>query len=176
MTTDEVWITLMQCRPPWGGSYHNLITLYRNALGDECPFVMSKDDSPSCGSNSARFGCWTCTVVNKDNSIDSLITSGHENLEPLSQFRNRIRDISENPEFRSKIRRNGQPGLGPFTIEARQKLLNELLNIQNQTKMALISNHEVNLIREQWEKDKSDEVIRELNKFSPVKNTTTSIS
>lgn len=164
LTTDEVWITLLQSSPPWGGSYKPLITLYKNALGGECPFVMSTDDAPSCGSNSARFGCWTCTVVSKDSSIESLITAGHEHLEPLANFRNRIRETSENPECRSKIRRNGQPGLGPLTLEARQQLLDELLDIQQLTSMLLISKHELYLIRDQWERDKSVDVLRELEK------------
>ncbi len=168
ITTDEVWITLLQCRPPWGGSYRDLVTLYRNALGDECPFVMSNNDAPSCGSSSARFGCWTCTVVKKDNSIESLISAGHEHLLPLAEFRNRLMDVSENPECRSKIRRNGQPGLGPITLEARQMLLDELLGIQEKTSMKLISKMEVNLIRDQWEKDMSSDVLRELeHAFSP---------
>lgn len=66
LTTDEVWIALLKSRPPWGGSYKDLVQLYKNATGGECPFVLSKDDAPSCGTSSARFGCWTCTVVEKE--------------------------------------------------------------------------------------------------------------
>ena len=62
---DEVWMLLLQRRPPWGGSHRNLITIYRNAGGGECPLVLTKDDAPSCGTSSPRFGCWTCTVVEK---------------------------------------------------------------------------------------------------------------
>ena len=36
---DDVWKILMQRRPPWGGSHRDLITLYRNAGGGECPLV-----------------------------------------------------------------------------------------------------------------------------------------
>jgi len=78
LTTQEVWLTLISVRPPWGGSYDDVRTLYKNALGGECPFVVSNDDAPSCGSNSARFGCWTCTVVEKDNPLESLINLGHD--------------------------------------------------------------------------------------------------
>jgi DNA sulfur modification protein DndC len=80
LTTDEVWLILTSARAPWGGRYDEVRTLYKNALGGECPFVVSNDDAPSCGSNSARFGRWTCTVVEKDNSLESLITIGHEEL------------------------------------------------------------------------------------------------
>ena len=39
-TIDEVWELLMQRPPPWGGSHRDLITLYRNAQGGECPLVI----------------------------------------------------------------------------------------------------------------------------------------
>ena len=128
--TDEVWTTLLAVRPPWGGTFRDVVTLYKNALGGECPFVVSNDDAPSCGTNSARFGCWTCTVVEKDSSIESLIAAGHEDLLPLADYRKRLKAVSENPEYRSKTRRNGQPGLGPLTYEARRMLLEELLAFQ----------------------------------------------
>lgn len=111
LSTEDVWLTLLSARAPWGGTYHEVVTLYKNALGGECPFVVSNDDAPSCGSSSARFGCWTCTVVEKDSSLESLIAAGHDHLLPLADFRKRLMAVSENPEYRSKVRRNGQPGL-----------------------------------------------------------------
>ena len=45
----DVWLTLMQRRPPWGGTHRDLISLYRNAGGGECPLVLTKADAPSCG-------------------------------------------------------------------------------------------------------------------------------
>jgi DNA sulfur modification protein DndC len=166
LTTDEVWIFLLNSRPPWGGDYAELAALYRDAAGGECPFVMSEDDAPSCGSASTRFGCWTCTVVDKDNSIESMIASGHGHLEPLMLFRNRLKAISENPDYRSKVRRNGEPGLGPLTFEAREMLLNELLTLQEGTGQELISELEVRLIREQWATDHADVVLKQLEKLN----------
>jgi len=166
LTTEEVWLTLISARPPWGGRYDDVITLYKNALGGECPFVVSNDDAPSCGSNSARFGCWTCTVVEKDNSLESLITMGHEELIPLADFRKRLKDVSDTPDYRSKIRRNGQPGLGPLTYEARKILLDELLAIREETGMPLISDHEVRLIREQWAQDRTTDIVRSMPKLA----------
>ena len=84
LSNDDVWHILLNVRAPWGGNHRELVTLYRNAQGGECPFVMSEADSPSCGSTSARFGCWTCTVIDKDGSLAGLIESGFEYLEPLS--------------------------------------------------------------------------------------------
>ena len=105
---EEVWHLLMQRKPPWGKSHRNLITLYRNAQGGECPTVLSNDDAPSCGSTSPRFGCWTCTVVNKDKSMGGLIDSGFEEFEPLLEFRNWLIELRENTDNRMPIRRNGR--------------------------------------------------------------------
>lgn len=165
LTTDEVWITLLNSRPPWGGSYRDIVALYKSAQGTECPFVMSASDAPSCGSNSARFGCWTCTVVEKDNSLESLIAAGNEHLEPLAEFRRRLREVSENPDYRSKTRRNGQPGLGPIIVPIRAQLLEELLSIQTVVGLPLISDVEVRLIRDQWGKDQAEEAWRDLDRL-----------
>jgi DNA sulfur modification protein DndC len=162
LTTEEVWVALLNSRPPWGGTYKQIVSLYKNANGSECPFVLSTDDAPSCGTSSARFGCWTCTVVDKDNSLDSLITAGHEHLEPLSKYRKRLKEVSDNPDFRSKVRRTGQPGLGPLTMEARKMLLDELLAMQTDVGFELISKTEVLLIQEQWSLDESEALLREL--------------
>jgi DNA sulfur modification protein DndC len=165
LSTEEVWLTLLHARAPWGGRYDDVITLYKNALGGECPFVVSKDEAPSCGSNSARFGCWTCTVVEKDNSIEALIAAGHDHLLPLADFRKRLKTVSEDPECRSKIRRNGQPGLGPLTYESRRMLLDELLALREETGMPLISDLEVRLIREQWKQDEISDLLQRIPQF-----------
>jgi DNA sulfur modification protein DndC len=172
LATPEVWVTLINSKPPWGGTYKELTTLYKDALAGECPFVLSTNDAPSCGTSSARFGCWTCTVIEKDNSLESLITSGHLHLEPLSQFRKRLKQVSDNPDFRSRVRRNGQPGMGPLTMAAREMLLQELLDIQARVGFDLISNTEVRLIKEQWALDESDAIFRELAKVEEAREPT----
>ena len=163
LTTEEVWTILLSSRPPWGGTYRDIVTLYKNAQGGECPFVVSDNDAPSCGSNSARFGCWTCTVVEKDGSLENLIAAGHDHLEPLADFRNRLRAVSEDPNCRSKTRRNGQAGLGPLVLPVRRQLLDELLAIQQSINIPLISDLEVRLIRDQWGKDNAEEIWRDLH-------------
>ena len=37
LTTEEVWACLIAARPPWGGSYRDLVALYKEAAGNECP-------------------------------------------------------------------------------------------------------------------------------------------
>lgn len=106
--------------------------------------------------------------MEKDSSIDALIAAGHEDLLPLADFRNRLKAVSETPDYRSKTRRNGQPGLGPLTYEARRMLLDELLAVQVESGMPLISALEVRLIREQWAQNKVEDSFRVLRGFETI--------
>lgn len=163
LTTDDVWVSLVENRPPWGGRHNKLFEMYQSAAEGECPFVMSDQEVASCGSGSARFGCWTCTVVEKDRSLDAMANSGFDQLVPLARYRALLKETSENPECRSKVRRNGQPGLGPLTLPARQMLLEELLRTQEECGVELISSDEIRLIQEQWEQDKYTSLLREIS-------------
>ena len=161
LTTQEVWTYLLQRRPPWGGTHRALVTLYRGALGGECPFVVDTNDAPSCGdSPSARFGCWTCTVVEKDRSLEGMVDSGAEHLAPLIAFRDWLKDVSADHANRLGERRNGEKGLGPFSYETRESILNELLKTQAAVGVELISPQEVDTIRIIWGEDRSGQVIR----------------
>ena len=162
---DDVWKILMQRRPPWGGSHRALITLYRNAGGGECPLVLSQEDAPSCGTTSPRFGCWTCTVVQKDKSMRGLINAGHdeeEMLEALAQFREWLIVLREDNRNRLPVRRDGHAKLredgtrvfGPFTLEVRRKILDRLRALEAETAGALISPAEIEVIEDVWRRDR----------------------
>ena len=158
---NEVWAVLLQTRPPWGGTHRNLITLYRNAGGGECPLVLTKEDAPSCGTTSPRFGCWTCTVINKDRSLGGLIDSGHEELEPLYDFRERLIWWREKEGTRMPIRRNGVAKerangslvQGPFRLSIRREIHAELLDLQKQLGRTLLSSGEQRAIDNIWRLD-----------------------
>jgi DNA sulfur modification protein DndC len=160
-TTDEVWTTLLQRRPPWGGSHRDLVALYKDGQGGECPLVLSKEDAPSCGTTSSRFGCWTCTVVVKDRSMAGFIEAGHENLEPMMDFRDWLAEIRNDPARRSARRRNGQTTFmsdgslvpGPFTPEARREILARLQDVERATGRTLISQTEIETIKNIWAQD-----------------------
>ena len=160
-TTEEVWQTLLQRRPPWGGTHRELITLYRDGQGGECPLVLTKNDAPSCGTSSSRFGCWTCTVVVKDRSMAGFIEAGHENLEPLMDFRDWLAEIRSDPARRMAKRRSGRTTHladgslvpGPFTLAARRQILDELLKVQEATGQRLITPNEIELIEGIWAAD-----------------------
>ncbi len=164
-TTDEVWELLLQRPPPWGGTHRDLITLYRNAQGGECPLVMDKSQAPSCGTSSSRFGCWTCTVVDKDRSLEGLVDSGFEHLEPLLRFRDWLIEHRNDPSNRMLQRRNGRVQYftnaqgeeshvqGPYTLKFRQETLDELLRTQKEVGVPLIAEEEIALIKRIWAED-----------------------
>ncbi len=153
LSTDDLWSFLLQSPPPWGGSHRGLVTLYRNLSGGECPLVLDKSDAPSCGSSSYRFGCWTCTVVQKDRSMAAQIDAGHEWLEPLMAFRDYLYEIRNDLSYRDSERRNGQQGIGPFTMAARREVLDRLLDVQREVDRTLITDAELRQIRQIWSED-----------------------
>lgn len=157
---DDVWLELMDATPPWGGTHQELVTLYRNALGGECPVVLSKADVPSCGTTSPRFGCWTCTVVQKDRSLEGLVESGFEIFEPLMKFRDWLQALREDNNNRMNVRRdgstkyrNGNRVYGPFKMEVRKKILEKLQQLESQTGRELISRDEMIIIHDVWDRD-----------------------
>ncbi len=160
LSTDDVWEFLAAHHPPWGNSHRRLIQLYRDALGGECPIVLSQDDAPGCGTNSSRFGCWTCTVVNKDKSLQGFVDVGNTQFTPLIEFRDWLAEIRNLPEYRQVHRRNGQFTIkngkhipGPFTIAARKMILEKLLAVQAAHGEVLISEAEIRLIKNIWVSD-----------------------
>ncbi|MEZ4662768.1 MAG: DNA phosphorothioation system sulfurtransferase DndC [Caldilineaceae bacterium] len=74
-STDDVWTYLLQVPNPWGGDNRHSAALYRSAQDGECPLVVDSKTS-SCGGS--RFGCWVCTVVTKDKTMEAMIDSGEE--------------------------------------------------------------------------------------------------
>ena len=161
LDTDDVWEFLATNDPPWGGSHRRLIQLYRDAGGGECPVVMSKEDAPSCGTTSSRFGCWTCTVVDKDKSLTGFVEAGFEQFGPLLDFRDWLTTIRNDPERRLARRRNGRFTIGkngafipgPFNMATRKEMLDRLLDLQALTEMPLINDAEVRRIRSLWVED-----------------------
>ncbi|WP_084312304.1 DNA phosphorothioation system sulfurtransferase DndC [Desulfobulbus elongatus] len=168
LTTDQIWEIIWCFPPPWGGSHEGLIKLYKDSQGGECPFVTSPEDAPGCGTTSSRFGCWACTVVTKDKSLQNVVDAGEQRYSPLIEFRDWLKEIRNDPQWRSVERRNGkiQYSLtgkhipGPFTIEARHKILARLLQTQEAFGVELISKREVDLIKRLW----ADELLRKGNR------------
>jgi DNA sulfur modification protein DndC len=169
---DDVWMFLMQYPNPWNFDNKELLSLYAGASEDgECPVVIDTS-TPSCGNS--RFGCWTCTVVEKDKSMAAMIRNDHEKewMNPLLQFRDRIAAMSEDVSLRDFRRMNGRVQLyrgdrvyGPFTRNTREQLLRQLLRTQALVQehgpsdvdgLELISIEELHEIRRIWVVDKNE--------------------
>lgn len=156
---DDVWEILANHQPPWGGTHKDLIQLYRDAEGGECPVMLSKDEAPGCGTSSSRFGCWTCTVVEKDKSLQGFISAGRLHFKALVDFRDWLKKIRNKPEYRQARRRNGQLQFdprtgrhipGPFTVQARKMILDRLLKTEKEFGAELISKEEIDIIWSTW--------------------------
>jgi DNA sulfur modification protein DndC len=158
LTTDDVWEILGSFQTPWGGTHKDLFQMYRDAEGGECPVVISKEEAPGCGTSNSRFGCWTCTVVEKDKSLQGFIDVGNHQYKPLVAFRDWLVSIRNDPTRRSAIRRNGRLTFdlsgkhipGPYTIQARREILTRLLEVQSEFGDRLISDDEVDTIHKIW--------------------------
>ena len=148
LTTEEVWAYLLQKPNPWGGDNRPLYKLYASASNGECP-IQIDTSTPSCGNS--RFGCWTCTVVERDKASEGLLASGDERMEKLIQFRETLQFYREPANGKRDMKRmNGNEGPGPLHIVARRELLSRLLALQEETCLQLISSEELLLIQQLW--------------------------
>jgi DNA sulfur modification protein DndC len=172
-STDDVWTYLLQNASPWGNDNRDLVAMYRNAQAGECPLVVDKT-TPSCGNS--RFGCWVCTVVERDRSMEAIIDSGEDWLEPLLEFRDFLAE-TQLPEkkrlYREFRRRSGHvsfikdtdtPVPGPYTLEFCKSLLSRLLETQILVQKnappgedtVLIHDSELHEIRRLWRAERGD--------------------
>jgi DNA sulfur modification protein DndC len=148
LSTEEVWAYLLQKSNPWGGNNKALYKLYANASNGECP-IQIDTSTPSCGNS--RFGCWTCTVVDRDKASEGLLASGDERMEKLIEFRETLLYYRDPANGKRDMKRmNGSEGPGPLTITARRELLTHLIKLQEQTGLQLISEDELFLIQQFW--------------------------
>jgi DNA sulfur modification protein DndC len=164
-TNDDVWLYLMQVKNPWGHDNKSLLGMYQGASeGGECPLVVDTT-TPSCGSS--RFGCWVCTVVDSDRSMEAMIKNDEEKvwMTPLLELRNEL-DKPDDRDRRDFRRMTGRVQLmgdkvipGPYTKEWRDHFLRRVLEAEQNArqngpdefrKLQLISLEEMHEIRRIW--------------------------
>ncbi|MCK5720852.1 MAG: DNA phosphorothioation system sulfurtransferase DndC [Thiomargarita sp.] len=136
-TNDDVWMYVTQVDNPWGYDNKALLNMYRGATeSGECPLVVDTS-TPSCGDS--RFGCYVCTMVKKDKSMQAMIQNDEEKqwMLPLMNLRNQWLDIKEDRKHRDFRRMNGNLQIfkdrlihGPYKQSYREKLLIAVLNAQ----------------------------------------------
>ena len=107
---EKVWLYLHGHRNPWSAKDKDLNTdlfrIYRGATADnECPLVVDTS-TPSCGSS--RFGCWVCTLVDKDKSMEAMILNDDEKLwmEPLLDLRDELDFRSDEKRIKERSNRD----------------------------------------------------------------------
>jgi DNA sulfur modification protein DndC len=148
LTTEEVWAYLLQKSNPWGGNNRPLYKLYANASNGECP-IQIDTSTPACGNS--RFGCWTCTVVDRDKASEGLLAAGDERMEHLIEFRETLLEFRDPAKgYRDARRMNGHKKPGPLLITARKELLRRLHALQEETGLSLITPEELLLIQQLW--------------------------
>ncbi len=168
-TNDDVWMFLMQVPNPWGYNNKDLLTMYQGATaGGECPLVVDTS-TPSCGDS--RFGCWVCTLVEKDKSMHAMIQNDEEKewMLPLLELRNEL-DPPKTPDadrpLRDFRRMNGavqlfndRPIPGPYKQKVREDWLRKVLAAQKHIRengpaevrdIELITLEELEEIRRIW--------------------------
>ena len=170
-TTEDVWNYLLKNKmTPWNTNNRDLLSMYQDANAAECPLVVDTNTS-SCGSS--RFGCWVCTVVERDRSMENLIDSGETWMEPLLELRQMLKD-TQDPEKKKEVRdlkhRNGniifwqdRLTMGPYKFEFCKKILISLLKAQNTVrkngpdpKIKLITEEEIHEIQRIWRLERGD--------------------
>lgn len=180
MTTDDVWSYLLTNKCPWGGNNRDLSAMYMNASGGECPMVVDKS-TPSCGNS--RFGCWSCTLVEKDTTMENLIDGGEEWMAPLLEFRDLLsetQDVEKKHIYRSHKRRNGRVAYtrdqqriayGPYKMVWRKEFLRRLLQVQKEIRVSgpnpnfiLIAPEELDLIRDLWREEVWEDAVPQIYK------------
>ena len=163
-----VWEFLLKgdCRSPWGTDMKYLFNLYQGeSMGEEQSVLgeIDRDKIPVTGNS--RFGCWCCTMVKEDKSLQNFIDKSFGDdkrvLIELRDFRNKLLEMRESSQYRDTKRRNGAVykkadgtfGLGPFKLEARRLILRELLELENRTGLELITEEELKVIDKMWDEE-----------------------
>ncbi len=173
-SAEDVWNYLLENKNPWGEENRDLLSMYQDANASECPLVIDTT-TPSCGGG--RFGCWTCTVVDKQSYLTNLIEKDEKNewMEVLAELREELK-ITQEPDawekYREKKRRSGRVELkthgegytpGPYTMKFRieylEKLLKGQMKVQEMKKdpdMELILEEEIHEIQKIWRMEQGD--------------------
>lgn len=92
------------------------------------------------GNTTMRFGCWMCTVVQKDKTMEIMAKSGNEKIQEMLSFRQWVVEEAKKPENRY-IRKNGIKGR--LNKNFRKAILENALQLQDKIGIPIISEAEV---------------------------------
>jgi DNA sulfur modification protein DndC len=89
--------------------------------------------------------------VDRDKASEGLLASGDERMEKLIEFRETLPFYRDPANGKRDMKwMNGNAGPGPLTITARRELLTQLLKLQEETDLKVISEDELFLIQQFW--------------------------
>lgn len=147
-TSHDVWEYLLTEPCQWG-DHSELVQVYRYS-SDECVYG---EKQGVCVGN-ARYGCWACPLQ-KTTQLEMIgaNTGDMARYTALKRFKVMLVGTANKSGYRSRIRRNGEVGTGPFLVTVRKRLFSALEQLQVQTGWQLITPEEVGFIREHWATD-----------------------
>lgn len=164
LPNEDVWKYLLRgdAKSPWGSDNKYLFSLYQGEnLGEEQSVLGELDEEKIPITGNSRFGCWICTMVKEDKSLNAFINRGETWLRPLRNYRNWLLEFRSMPGAREYKRRNGAMyrkqngtlGEGPFTLESRREILRRLLLLEKETGFPLITIEELKHIDMLWDRE-----------------------
>lgn len=133
----DVWDFLNFVAPTWGYPTQDLQDIY---MGRE-----------------TRFGCWVCTVVSQDKTMQKIVTT-QEQYKPMLEFRDWLMVFGRLHKNRV-IRPNGFPGR--LSLAARKKILKRLSSVEEKMGTILLSESERKLIKNCWHDPKYGDKYKE---------------
>ena len=167
-STDDVWTYLLKLDwangmpNPFADINQDLSMLYRDAAGGECPVIHDPSQQTCAGS---RFGCWTCTVVAEDKSLNQMIATEKDIYDVTKLAKLAAETVFETsetfrkpssraqPTYVTLVKRDGSTGVGSYTMAYRQGLLEDLLSLQEEVEMELITPEEIAFIHKTWDEE-----------------------
>ena len=143
----DVWTYLLTEPCPWG-DHSELVNVYKYS-SDECVYGEAQG---VCVGN-ARYGCWACPLQANQQLEMIGYHTGDDRYKMLKQYKCMLVSLAKRTACRSRIRRNGEVGPGPFLVPIRQMLLEKLKKLEANTGWRLIQPEEVECIKRHWEVD-----------------------
>jgi DNA sulfur modification protein DndC len=92
--------------------------------------------------------------------MQGFVERGDDWMKPLLEFRDWLKVMRNEARYRKKTRRDGKPGLGPYTLKARREIYQRLIQTEQLVRgspegrgLRLIEPAEKKLIEELWKQD-----------------------
>lgn len=161
-TEDDVWETLGMSAAGVYDSYsdfEDVMDFYRASGGSSCVIVADMKMNAYQKPCSARSGCWACSRVGRDRSVESMIESNEKAfgfLRPLNRLRNWIVDTQFDWSLRQYVGRTISKdgyieiGADTFSPATLRKLLIYTLTAEKRSGVQIISPEQLIAIDLRW--------------------------